>query len=408
VAEKTGAADSLTLQDHLLDGTTAFYGKDRSRAYEHYRKAGDLVRAGEVPDDQIAKWASLGAWVTTEMFDDSTYNLWVARADSYTRRNGALYALMFNLFAQMHSDVRAGLLRAAAGRHTEALDIGSAIGRLPAEYFLSLDGPVRAWLGDEEGTRAATAASIEVNTAVGSNQAVLAAHWALAVLHIAAARYQDALAETDFICAQNVIGFPAEALPLAVEAAVRSGQIEKAQRALADLELRSRTSGTPWALGLLARSRALLAGSPEAEKYFQEALDLLQQTSVATDVAHTRLLYGEWLRREKRRLDARTQLGLAHDYFAEIGAMAFAKRAEIELLATGERVRPRSVQGGESLTPQERRVAEMAADGQSNIEIASQLFISPRTVEFHLHKVFRKLGVRSRTQLARRVLEIGP
>ena len=237
---------------------------------------------------------------------------------------------------------------------------------------------------------------------------MVGAHWALAVLHIGAGRYQEALAETDFICAQNELGYRAQALPLVVEAAVRTGQLEKAQRALADLESRAALSGTPWGLGILARSKALVAEGAEAEKYFQEAISLIEQTSVATDVARTRLLYGEWLRREKRRVDARNQLRLAYEYFAEIGAMGFAKRAETELLATGERVRPHSIEHGENLTPQERRVAELAADGQSNVEIGSQLFISPRTVEYHLHKVFRKLGVKSRAQLARRVLKLGP
>lgn len=183
---------------------------------------------------------------------------------------------------------------------------------------------------------------------------------------------------------------------------------EGAQRALADLESRAVASGTPWALGLLARSRALLTDGSEAEKHFEEAIGLLEQTSIATDVARARLLYGEWLRRERRRAEARNQLRMAQRYFAEIGAMGFAKRAETELLATGERVGPRSSEHGESLTAQERRVAELAAEGQSNVEIASQLFISPSTVEYHLHKVFRKLGVKSRTQLARRVLEMRP
>lgn len=408
VAERTSATDeAFILQDYLLDGTTAFYGRNRPLAYDQYRKAGDLVRAGEVTDDQIAKWGSFGGWVMIEMFDDSTYNLWIARADAYARQNGALFALLFQLFAQMHQEARAGRLRAATDRHAEALDVAGAIG-LPAEYFLSMDNIVRAWAGDEEGTRAATASAIEVNTVVGSDQVVIAAHLALAILHIGAARYEEALAETDFFCAQDVLGFPAEALPLAVEAGVRAGQVLSAQRALTDLESRAMTSGTPWGLGLLARSRALLTDGPEAEKYFQEAVRLLQQTSVATDVARTRLLYGEWLRRNRRRVDARTQLRIAHDYFAEMGAMGFVKRAEIELLATGERVLPRPIENVESLTPQERRVAELAADGQSNIEIASRLFISPSTVEYHLHKVFRKLGVKSRTQVARRMLEKGP
>jgi DNA-binding CsgD family transcriptional regulator len=399
VAEETSATPGvLTLQDHLLDGTKAFFGASRFQAYEHYRKAAQLLRSGEVTDDQIALWSTFGCWVATEMFDDSTYNILVARADAHARQNGALLVLLFNLFAQMNSDVRAGRLRAATGRHAEIIDVAAAIG-LPAEIYPPMDDIVRAWAGDEEGTQAATAASIEVNSAVGVDTFVVGAHFALAVLHIGARRYQDALGETEYILAQNVLGYPAQALPLAVEAAVRSGQIEKAHQALADLESRAVMSGTPWALGLLARSRALLTDSPEAEKYFHEAIRLLQQTSVATDVARARLLYGEWLRREKRRVEARTQLRMAHDYFAEIGATSFAKRAEIELLATGERARSRSIQRGETLTPQERRVAELAADGLSNIDIASQLFISSATVQYHLRNVYRKLDVRSRVLL---------
>jgi DNA-binding CsgD family transcriptional regulator len=409
VAQKTSATTGpLMVQDHLLEGTTAFFGESRSRAYEHFRQAGELIRAGKITDAQVGQWSSL-AWVSLEMFDDAAYNLWIARKDSYARQNGALQILLFNLIAQMTVDVRGGRLRAAAGCHAEALDLAPAIG-LPAEFFLPSDHLIRAWAGDEEGTRAATAAAIEANTAVGSWTGVLAAHWALAILHIGAARYQEALVETDFIRAEDMIGYPAQALPLAVEAAVRSGHIEKAQHALADLQSRAGPSGTPWALGLLARSTALLTDSPKAEKYFQKAIGLLQQTSVTTDVARTRLLYGEWLRREKRRVDARTQLRIAHDYFAEIGAMGFAKRAEIELLATGERARPRSIQSGESLTPQEQRVAELAADGLSNIEIASQLFISSATVNYHLRKVYRKLDVRSRVLLgnALRAQDLAP
>jgi DNA-binding CsgD family transcriptional regulator len=398
VASETSApSGSPTMQDFVLDGTTAFFGASPSRAREHYRRAADLFRAGEVTDDQIVRWATFGCWVASEMFDDSAYNLWVARTDAHARQSGALLRLLFNLIAQMHADVRAGLLRAAMGRHAEVLDVAAAIG-LPAEHYLPMDYMVRAWAGDE-GTQAATTALIEINTAVGAGGVALSARWALAVLHIGAGRYREALAETDFICAQHVIGVPAQTLPLAVEAAVRSGETEKAQRALADLESRAQASGTPWALGLLARSRALLTDSPAAEKYFLQAIELLEQTTVATDVARTRLLYGEWLRREKRRADARAQLRMAHEYFTEMGAVSFAKRAATELLATGERARTRSAHDGDNLTPQERRVAELAASGLSNIEIASQLFISDATVEYHLGKVYRKLDIGSRRML---------
>jgi DNA-binding CsgD family transcriptional regulator len=410
VASETSApSGSPTIQDYALDGITAFFGASPSRAYEHYRRAADLFRAGEVTDDQIVRWASFGCWMAAETFDDSAYNLWVARTDAHARQNGALFRLLYSLIEQMYYDVRVGRLRAALGRHAEAIDVAAAVG-VPTEYYLPMDFTVRAWAGDEQGTQAATTALIEINTALGVDAVVLLAHWALAVLHIGAGRYQEALAETDFICAQNVMGIPAQTLPLAVEAAVRSGQTEKAQRALADLESRAEASGTPWAIGLLARSRAILADSPAAEKYFLQAIDLLQQTTVAPDAAYARLLYGEWLRREKRRADARIQLRLAHEFFTEMGALSFANRAAAELLATGERARSRSARDGDSLTPQERRVAELAASGQSNVEIASQLFISDATVEYHLGKVYRKLGIGSRRLLrkALRTQEAGP
>jgi DNA-binding CsgD family transcriptional regulator len=408
VAETTTATTgSLTVQDHLLEGITAFFGTSRSRAYEHFRQAADLFRSEEVRDDQ-APLRSNFVLMTMEMFDDATFNLWVARSESQARRHGALLDLVFILISHMTLDVRAGRLRAAASRHAEALDVAAAIG-IPAEY-LSMDDLERAWAGDEEGARAAASAQIEVATSIGSGITVINSRWALAVLHIGARRYEDALADTDFIRAQDLIGYPAQALPLAVEAAVRSVQRDKAERALADLESRATLSGTAWGLGLLARSRALLTESAKAEEHFEEAIGLLQQTSVATDVAHTRLLYGEWLRRETRRIDARAQLRMAHDFFADMGATGFAKRAETELLATGERARPRSIQTGESLTSQERLVAELAADGLSNMEIASQLFISSSTVEYHLKKVFRKLDVRSRGRLGKalRAQDLGP
>jgi DNA-binding CsgD family transcriptional regulator len=362
-----------------------------------------MLRSGEVTDDQIVNWGSMGL-ATSDMFDDSTYNLWMARTDAYARENGALFNLLISLFGQITADVRSGNLRAAAGRHAELLDVAAAIG-LPAERFIHMDQFVRAWAGDEAGTRAATGTVIDVHASIGGGAATVGAHFALAVLHIGAGRYGDALAETDIIRGQVTMGFPAEALPLAVEAAVRLGQIAKAHDALADLEERARPSGTPWALGLLAQSTALLTDSSDAEKYFHEAIDLLQETSVTTEVFRTQLLYGEWLRRERRQVDARTQLRMAHEYFAEIGAMGFAERARIELLATGERARKRSVETINDLTPQEEQISQLVGQGKSNRDIAAKLFISTSTVEYHLHKVFRKLGVESRTQLARYVLE---
>ena len=188
-----------------------------------------------------------------------------------------------------------------------------------------------------------------------------------------------------------------------IEAASRSGRTERAAEALELLSESTRASGTPWAVGVEARSRALLSRGEAAEPLYREAIDRLQPTRLRLDLARAQLLYGEWLRRGRRRIDARKELRVAYDLFSEFGMEAFAERARVELQATGERARKRTVETLDQLTPQETQVARLAASGNTNREIAAQLFISPSTVEYHLRKVFRKLDVKSRTQLARRV-----
>jgi len=165
----------------------------------------------------------------------------------------------------------------------------------------------------------------------------------------------------------------------------------------------TRASGTDWAQGVASRSGALLVEGPPAEDLYVEAIDRLGRTRIAVDLARAHLLYGEWLRRERRRTDARAELHVAHELFSDFGMEAFAERARIELLATGGRARKRTVDTLDQLTPQEAQVSRLAADGHTNREIAAQLFISPSTVEYHLRKAFRKLEVSTRTQLARRV-----
>jgi DNA-binding CsgD family transcriptional regulator len=188
-----------------------------------------------------------------------------------------------------------------------------------------------------------------------------------------------------------------------IEAAVRAGTPQVATDAHRRLVEMTRVSGTDWALGIAARSRALLADGQPAEDLYVEAIDRLGRTRVAVDLARAHLVYGEWLRRERRRVDARKELRLAHELFSDFGMEAFAERARIELEATGERARRRTADTRDQLTPQEAHIARLAADGNTNREIAGQLFISPSTVEYHLRKAFRKLDVRSRVQLARRM-----
>ena len=184
-----------------------------------------------------------------------------------------------------------------------------------------------------------------------------------------------------------------------IEAAVHSGKPERASGPLARLTEIAEANGTDWSLGFLARSRALVAEREAAEPLYREGIERLGRTRIRVALARTMLVYGEWLRRENRRVDAREQLRAAHEMLTDVGMEAFAERARRELLATGETVRKRTVETLDDLTPQEAQIGRLAADGFTNPEIGAQLFLSPRTVEWHLRKVFGKLGIRSRRQL---------
>jgi DNA-binding CsgD family transcriptional regulator len=202
---------------------------------------------------------------------------------------------------------------------------------------------------------------------------------------------------------ENDSAYTAEAtLPELIEAAFRAGEREVAATALETLSQRALAAGTPWGLGLLARGKALLAEGADAEDAYRESISQLERCQMAVDLARAHLLYGQWLRRGKRRRGARAELRTAHDMFTRMGAERFAELAAAELRATGEHTRPQLPETANALTPQESRIADLTAAGASNSEIAAELFISPSTVDYHLRKVFRKLNVTSRTQLADR------
>ena len=232
--------------------------------------------------------------------------------------------------------------------------------------------------------------------------------WAAALLHNGLGRYREALdwaqQASDDTHAQR---FTSWALAELVEAAVRSGAPERAADACRRLADSTGASGTDWALGIDACSRALLSDGQAAEDLYREAVSRLGRTRLHVALARVHLLYGEWLRRERRRLDARAQLRRAHQMFIEFGMEGFAGRARVELEATGERARKRIAQTHTDLTPQETQIARLVADGATNTEIAARLFISSSTVDYHLRKAFRKLGLKSRSQLARYVLQLG-
>jgi DNA-binding CsgD family transcriptional regulator len=253
------------------------------------------------------------------------------------------------------------------------------------------------------GREAEVSGLIETNmkdvVARGEGQGLGLIDWTTAVLYNSVGRYEEALDPA------RHAGEHPEELPFAwglvelIEAATRSGKAEDAAEVLERLSKTTRASGTDWALGIEARSRALLSTGEAAERLYREAIERLGRTRVRWALARVHLLYGEWLRRGRRRIDAREQLRTAHQMFVAIGAEAFADRAERELLATGETARKRAVESSGELTAQEAQVARLARDGLSNPEIGARLYISENTVDYHLRKVFRKLGISSRTQL---------
>jgi len=239
----------------------------------------------------------------------------------------------------------------------------------------------------------------------GEGQGLEFIHWVTAVLHNGLGRYEEALAAAQQAPKDTrEVRVALVELEL-IEAAARRGEADLAADALARLSEITAASGTDWALGVEARSRAQLTEGEAAEAVYRDAIEALERTRVRVDVARAHLLYGEWLRRERRRLDARKPLRTAHKLFTEFGMEAFAERARVELEATGEHARKRTVETRDDLTPQEAQISRLAADGATNQEIAAHLFISPSTVDYHLRKAFRKLGVKSRHQLKQHLLQ---
>jgi DNA-binding CsgD family transcriptional regulator len=234
----------------------------------------------------------------------------------------------------------------------------------------------------------------------GQEPQLTTGHWASAVLSNGLGRYSEALAAAEQSSEYpDDLGLGTWSTVELIEAAARAGCPERAVGALRRLSAAATASGTDWALGIAARSLALLSRGESAERLYREAIERLGRTSVRAELGRGHLLYGEWLRRENRRIDARQQLRTAYQMLAATGLDGFAERARRELLATGETVRKRSVETARDLTPQEAQIARLARDGYTNLEISVQLYLSLRTVEWHLRKVFAKLGISSRRQL---------
>jgi DNA-binding CsgD family transcriptional regulator len=299
------------------------------------------------------------------------------------------------------ADSLTGHLDLAADRWTEMRELMAA-GQISGTPRLASrgEGLLLAFRGKTAQSAAAGQAQMREATARGQDGAADFGRYIVTIADLSVGQFEAAFDAASRMVRDDLAFTAERALPELIEAAVRSGRRDAAVNAFAVLADRTNAAGTPWALGVRARCRALLADGHGAEDAYAEAISTLGRSHAALDLARAHLLYGQWLRRAKRRIDARRQIRTAHAMFQNIGADGFAEQAASELRASGERARSRTPGTELDLTPQEARVAALAADGATNSEIAAQLFISPGTVEYHLVKVFRKLGITSRTQLA--------
>jgi DNA-binding CsgD family transcriptional regulator len=305
--------------------------------------------------------------------------------------------MLEDVAARLGSNGDGGHRHPASALFQEADAINEATGTTP---LLSTSLVLAAWRGQEARALQLIEASIEDATAENQGKATALAEYAAALLYNGLGRYAAALSAAERASQHEDVGPLDWALTELVEAGARGGSFGVAARALRRLEERTVAAGaTDNALGVRARSRALLSDREDADVLYREALERLASSGIALQLARARLLYGEWLRRENRRVDARDQLRAAHGTLNRLGADGFAERARRELLATGETVRKRTVETRDNLTAQETLIAALAGHGRTNPEIGAELFISPRTVEWHLRKVFRKMGINSRKQL---------
>jgi DNA-binding CsgD family transcriptional regulator len=384
--------------DLLLEGFSLAFTEGRAAAAPVLGPAATGFAGKDVSAEEVLRWGWLATAAAVMVWDYDTCLAVATRGVELARDAGALAVLAVSVNVMTQAVVLGGDFGRAALLVSEADSVTDATGTQVAPYgALVLAGHQ----GREARASRLIDATIEQFTAGGQGTAVQYARWSRSVLLNGLGRYPEALTAAREASDDTPELFVAVWAAIEMlEAATRCDEPELARDALERVAAATAVAPTDWALGIHARSRALLSEGDEAERLYREALERLGRTRLRPELARTHLLYGEWLRRDNRRVDARAQLRAAHDLFVSIGMEAFAERTQGELLATGEKVRRRRFETRDQLTPQELQIARLARDGLSNPEIGARLFLSPRTVEWHLRKVFAKLGIHSRRELA--------
>jgi DNA-binding CsgD family transcriptional regulator len=388
--------------DLLLSGMANRITGGASAGSDPLRTALELMcTQAQQNDGQALRWMSLGLAIVQEsaageLWDDAIYRQLATDAVRHARDAGALAVLPAALAYRAGVHVLAGEFATAATLIEEAASITAATDYDPLRYH---SFTLAAWRGVPADAVGLIEAAATDATARGEGRVLGLTGYLTAVLYNGLGRYEEAFTAAQQACEYEDLGFYSWALFELIEAAAHTGQKETAALAVGRFEVRAGASRTDWGLGAVASAQALLADNELADSLFTEAIERLERTRIVGHLARTRLSYGEWLRRVNRRPDARRQLNTAHETFTRMGAHAFAERARRELVAAGEKVRKQPLSSGDELTAQEAQIARLAGDGLTNQEIGAQLFISTHTVEWHLRKVFVKLGITSRRQL---------
>jgi len=383
--------------DFLLEGLGLLITEGHAAGVPALKRALIAFRREDVTGAARLRWLWLACRVAMELWDYESWDELSARQEQLARRTGALSVLPIALRARIGVHLVSGRLEAATMLHEELEAATEATGSEPLRYGAVV---LAGWGGRSADTTAMVEASLKGVMRRGEGMGLTVIQWASAVLYNATGEYAKALTAAELASRYpEEFGLASWGLPELIEAAVRSASAERAGGALPRLSDAARASGTDWALGLEARSRALLSEDDDAEPLYREAIEHFARTPVRVELARAHLVYGEWLRRRKRRRDASDHLRTAHEMLAAMGYHAFAERAARELRASGGTIARSDPDTAGGLTPQEAQIARLARDGLSNAEIGARLFISPRTVEYHLHKVFAKLNISSRNAL---------